>query len=338
VSALERFVAKFSNEGTYIFRKLAALWGTNNQDRQARICHSTTVTGVANTWGYDAMTNSYNDIRNAKTMIIMGGNPAEAHPVSLQHLLEGKELYATPAPDPLPKTGNEGKTLLSVWEKTTIGTSLSPEILSLIRSRFPAVPVPSVPEILLHQAGPKSGLWRLAEMDKKFATPYWAYIWGGGLALARHILNHPEIVAGRAVLDLGAGSGIAGIAAAKSGARHVIAADVDLYAIAAIGLNAAANGVAISAFHGDLTTGSPPEVDVALAGDLFYEEDLAQRVTAFLDRCLRSNIEVLIGDPRRAFLPRTQLQLLAEYPGPDFGAGDPGDLKSNAVFSFKAAQ
>ena len=84
--------AKFSNEGTYIFRKLAAFWGTNNQDHQARICHSTTVSGVANTWGYGAMTNSFNDIRNAKTLIIMGGNPAEAHPVSLQHLLEGKEL------------------------------------------------------------------------------------------------------------------------------------------------------------------------------------------------------------------------------------------------------
>ncbi|MEX1060565.1 MAG: formate dehydrogenase subunit alpha, partial [Methyloceanibacter sp.] len=84
--------AKFSNEGTYLYRKLAAFWGTNNQDHQARICHSTTVTGVANTWGYGAMTNSYNDIRNAKTMVIMGGNPAEAHPVSLQHLLEGKEL------------------------------------------------------------------------------------------------------------------------------------------------------------------------------------------------------------------------------------------------------
>jgi formate dehydrogenase major subunit len=84
--------AKFSNEGTYLFRKLAAFWGTNNQDHQARICHSTTVTGVANTWGYGAMTNSFNDIRNSKTQIIMGGNPAEAHPVSLQHLLEGKEL------------------------------------------------------------------------------------------------------------------------------------------------------------------------------------------------------------------------------------------------------
>jgi formate dehydrogenase major subunit len=84
--------AKFSNEGSYLNRKLAAFWGTNNSDHQARICHSTTVAGVANTWGYGAMTNSYNDIRNAKTMIIMGGNPAEAHPVSLQHLIEGKEL------------------------------------------------------------------------------------------------------------------------------------------------------------------------------------------------------------------------------------------------------
>ena len=84
--------AKFTNEGAYLFRKLGAFWGTNNTDHQARICHSTTVTGVANTWGYGAMTNSFNDIRNSKTQIIMGGNPAEAHPVSLQHLLEGAEL------------------------------------------------------------------------------------------------------------------------------------------------------------------------------------------------------------------------------------------------------
>ena len=84
--------AKFTNEAAYLYRKLAAFWGTNNSDHQARICHSTTVTGVANTWGYGAMTNSYNDIRNSKTILIMGGNPAEAHPVSLQHILEGKEL------------------------------------------------------------------------------------------------------------------------------------------------------------------------------------------------------------------------------------------------------
>jgi formate dehydrogenase major subunit len=84
--------AKFSNESAYLFRKFAAFWGTNNADHQARICHSTTVAGVANTWGFGAMTNSYNDIRRSKTLLIMGGNPAEAHPVSLQHLLTGKEL------------------------------------------------------------------------------------------------------------------------------------------------------------------------------------------------------------------------------------------------------
>ncbi|MDB5509595.1 MAG: formate dehydrogenase, partial [Hyphomicrobiales bacterium] len=84
--------AKFTNEAAYLFRKFGAFWGTNSVDHQARICHSTTVAGVANTWGYGAQTNSYNDIRNAKTMIIMGGNPAEAHPISMQHVLAGKEL------------------------------------------------------------------------------------------------------------------------------------------------------------------------------------------------------------------------------------------------------
>src|SRR3989442_6177519 len=84
--------AKFSNEGGYLFRKFAAFWGTNSIDHQARICHSTTVAGVANTWGYGAMTNSYNDIRNSKTIVFMGSNAAEAHPVSLQHVLTGKEI------------------------------------------------------------------------------------------------------------------------------------------------------------------------------------------------------------------------------------------------------
>ena len=84
--------AKFSNEGAYLYRKFAAFWGTNNVDHQARICHSTTVAGVANTWGYGAMTNSFNDIRRSRTIMIMGGNPAEAHPISLQHVLSGKEM------------------------------------------------------------------------------------------------------------------------------------------------------------------------------------------------------------------------------------------------------
>ncbi len=191
-----------------------------------------------------------------------------------------------------------------------------------------------MPEIRLHKAGPGSGLSRFAQTDKSFDTPYWAYHWGGGLALARHVLDRPERVAERRVLDLGAGSGIVGIAAVMSGASHVTAADVDRYAIVATELNAAANGVIVETFHGDLTTGSPPDVDIVVVGDLFYEARLATRVTAFLDRCLTAGVEVLVGDPWRAFLPRGRLKLLAEYPGGDFGSGG-GDSRGNAVFAFK---
>lgn len=190
-----------------------------------------------------------------------------------------------------------------------------------------------MPEILLHRAGPTSGLWRLAATDEAFATPYWAYDWGGGLALARHVLDHPHTVAGRIVLDLGTGSGIVAIAAAKAGAARVIAADIDRYAITATGLNAAANGVTIATLLGDPTEGSPPDADIVLVGDLFYAADLAERVTRFLDRCLQSNIEVLVGDPWRSFLPQTRLRLIAEYPGQDFGRAQ----TQNAVFAFAAA-
>jgi predicted nicotinamide N-methyase len=235
----------------------------------------------------------------------------------------------------LPKPEKRAKNHDRPLEGAIIDTALSPHILQFIRANFPVNPVASVPELCLHKAGPTSALWRLAEMDEDFATPYWAYDWGGGLALARHILNLPEIVAGRAVLDLGAGSGIVGIAAAKSGAKQVIAADIDRYALAATDLNAAANGVAISTVLDDLTAGSPPAVDVVLVGDLFYEQDLARRVTAFLGRCRQSDVAVLIGDPWRAFLPRTRLQLLAEYPGADFGDRNGGEPRQNAVFTFK---
>ena len=207
-------------------------------------------------------------------------------------------------------------------------------LLTFIRSRLPLVPVPFVPEIHLHKAGPKSGLWQLAEKDEAFGAPYWAHYWGGGLALARHILDHPGTVAGQRVLDLGAGSGIVGIAAAKSGANQVIAADIDRYAIAATRLNAKANGVAVATVCGDLLAELPPAVDVVLVGDLFYEEELAARVTAFLDGCLRAKIAVLVGDPLRAFLPLARLRLLAAYNGTDFGLG--GEPSTSAVFAFGA--
>jgi predicted nicotinamide N-methyase len=203
-----------------------------------------------------------------------------------------------------------------------------------IRINLPPVPVPGVPEITLHKAVPSSRLGTLAAVDPDFASPYWAYHWAGGLALARFVLDHPEHVAGRRVLDLGTGAGLVAIAAAKAGAAAVAAADIDRYAIAALRLNAAHNGVAVSAIEADLTRGAPPAADVVLVGDLFYAPDLAARVIAFLDRCLAANIAVLIGDPWRAHLPTERLTMLAEYMVAETGHAA---TKPSAVFALGPA-
>ena len=205
---------------------------------------------------------------------------------------------------------------------------------NFISANLPLLPVPSIPEIRLHKAGPQSGLWRLAEQDQEFGSPYWAHYWGGGLVLARYLLDRPDAVVGRRVLDLGAGSGIVGIAAAKAGATEVVAADVDPYAIAAMGLNAAINDVTILPVLTDLTKGEPPATDIVCVGDLFYEATLAERVTAFLDRCLQREIDVLIGDPWRTHLPRSRLRLLAKYAVPDFGDAAAG-WRPSGVFAFE---
>jgi len=202
-----------------------------------------------------------------------------------------------------------------------------------ISANLQIAPVPTIPEIRLHRAGPQSGLWRLAEQAPEFGSPYWAHHWGGGLVLARYLLDRPDAVAGRRVLDLGAGSGVVGIAAAKSGATEVVAADVDPYAIAAIGLNTAINGVTILPVLTDLTKGEPPATDIVCVGDLFYEAALAESVTVFLDRCLERGIDVLIGDPWRAHLPHSRLRLLAEYAVPDFGTA--AGSRPSGVFALE---
>lgn len=176
---------------------------------------------------------------------------------------------------------------------------------------------------------------RLADADPDFGSPYWARPWGGGLALARHVLDHPQIVAGKRVLDLGAGSGLVAIAAALAGAGAVLAADVDSYAVTATRLNAAANGVAVEAVRDDLTTGAPLAVDLMLVGDLFYDPALAARVLAYLERCAAAGIAVLIGDPWRASLPTDRLAVVAEYPVADYGDPD-GAARAAAVFTLKA--
>jgi predicted nicotinamide N-methyase len=198
---------------------------------------------------------------------------------------------------------------------------------------MPATPLASIPEIRLHRATPSSGLWRLAGDD----APYWAWPWGGGLALARHVLDHPQIVASQRVLDLGSGSGLVGIAAARCGAKEVLAVDTDPQAAAAMALNAAANGVELRVLIQDLTPGEPPPTDLVLVGDLFYEPTLAERVTAFLDRCLAAGAEVLIGDPGRAWLPRERLSLLADYKIADFGDPAAGAAATSSVFRLGRA-
>jgi predicted nicotinamide N-methyase len=231
-------------------------------------------------------------------------------------------------------------TLLADIDGTGSGLSrLDPAEFILANTRVE--PVPTIPEIRLHTAHEATGLWRLGEPNADGSDPpppYWAFPWAGGLALARHILDRPETVAGRRVLDLGAGSGLVAIAAAKAGAARVIAAEIDAYALAAIDLNAAANGVAAAVEAGDLIAGPPPEVDLVLVGDLFYERELAERVTPFLDRCLAAGIAVLIGDPRRAYLPYARLRLIAEYPVPDVGDVESVAINPSAVFEFLAAR
>ncbi|WP_246687167.1 50S ribosomal protein L11 methyltransferase [Mesorhizobium sp. B2-5-9] len=202
--------------------------------------------------------------------------------------------------------------------------------------------VPALPEIWLYTAHPSSGLRRLVEGDdadsQEPQPPYWAYAWAGGAVLARYVLDHPEIVAGRRVLDLGAGSGIVGIAAGKVGACEVMAAEVDRNGVAALALNAAANGVTITIMGNDITTGPPPAVDLVLAGDVFYGQGVALGMMPFLDRCLAAGIEVLVGDPGRAYLPRSRLRLLAEYKVPDFGEAKDAALKPSAVFRLQPEQ
>ena len=215
---------------------------------------------------------------------------------------------------------------------------------TFIKANMRLVPVPALPEIQFYTAHPGSGLRRLVEPEDENDAedspepqpPYWAYAWAGGTVLARYVLDRPTTVAGRRVLDLGAGSGIVGIAAAKAGAREVIAAEIDRNGVAALGLNAAANGVAITVIGKDITTGSPPAIDLVLAGDVFYGQDVAWRVIPFLDRCLAAGIEVLVGDPGRAYLPRSRLRLLAEYEVPDFGQTKGTASEPSGVFRFEA--
>ena len=187
---------------------------------------------------------------------------------------------------------------------------MTPE--DFIKTNAALVAPPLVPEIKLHLATEVVPLWRATEEELAeigVPPPYWAFAWAGGQALARYVLDHPELVAGKRVLDIGAGSGLVGLAAARAGAATVLAADIDAFSCAAIRLNASANGCDIAVTQDDLI-GAPLAWDVILVGDLFYERPLAERLLAWLGPL---SVPALLGDPGRNYFPKTQVEKLASY-------------------------
>ena len=177
-------------------------------------------------------------------------------------------------------------------------------------------PVPGLEEVRLHLADAALPLWHAVQIetdDPDAALPYWAFAWAGGLAIGRYLRDHPETVAGRRVFDLASGSGLCAIASMQAGAAEATGVDIDSFAAAAIELNARANGHRVSVVGRDVLDEEPPEVDVILAGDCWYEAGLAGRVMPWLRQARDRGIDVLVGDPGRRYLPTDKLVELASY-------------------------
>ena len=211
--------------------------------------------------------------------------------------------------------------------------------VAFIRAETRLRPVPHAPEISLHVADEATELWQKTEDELGeigLAPPFWAFAWAGGQALARYILDHPETVRGQRVLDFASGSGLVAIAAMKAGAAEVTACDIDPFAIAAIGINAEANGVSVTALQADIV-GQEGGWDTVLAGDICYERDLAARVTDWLLTLSRRGATVLIGDPGRSYLPKDRLETLAVYQVPVTRTLEDSDIKKSSVWRFRKA-
>jgi len=191
-------------------------------------------------------------------------------------------------------------------EVTTRGTGLD---------RLRLADVPFVPEVRLHLAEDATVWWARMEAhaEARLEPPFWASAWAGGRAVARYVLDNPQTVAGLNVLDLASGSGLIAIAASKAGAATVTANDIDPYAIAAITLNARANDVKLVTSHADLLDGDGGDVDMMLAGDVFYTPAVAERMLAFVERVAARGVQVLIGDPGRGHLPEDRFETVARY-------------------------
>ena len=196
---------------------------------------------------------------------------------------------------------------------------------------------PHVPEIRLHLAAEAHDLWQRTEEELAeigLPPPFWAFAWAGGQGLARYVLDHPETVVGKSVLDFASGSGLVAIAALKAGAKKVLAADIDPFCGAATALNAQANGVALAFTGADLLDAPPPPVELICAGDVCYERPMAERVLAWLGAARANGTRVLIGDPQRAYFPREGLTLLAEYRVPTTRELEDQEIKRTCVWAL----
>ncbi|GAA4902516.1 putative nicotinamide N-methyase [Actinomycetospora succinea] len=193
---------------------------------------------------------------------------------------------------------------------------------------------PLVPEITLLLADDIHRTW--SALDEE-APPFWAFAWVGGQALARHVLDHPELVRGRRVLDLASGSGLVAIAAARAGAAAVIASDTDARSRAAVGLNAALNDVVVEVV-GDVLDGSDTgeelDVDLVLAGDVFYEQPMARHVERFCDEASAAGVDVVVGDPGREYLPRRRVTALGRYEVTGTADLEGGATTTTTVYRF----
>ena len=217
-----------------------------------------------------------------------------------------------------------------------IEQTLAGRIAFILENTRPQAP-PHTPELVLRLADEITPIWRLTEealAEIGLPPPFWAFAWAGGQALARYVLDNPDLVAGRRVIDFASGSGIVGIAAMKAGAAHVLAADIDLFCGAALALNAEANGVLVDFTDQDLLDAPAPGAEVILAGDICYEKPLADRVMAWLAAARARGAQVLIGDPGRSYFPREGLVKLAEYQVPTTRELEDREVKRTAVWTL----
>ena len=210
-------------------------------------------------------------------------------------------------------------------------------LLEFIRTHTVPAPVPFVPEITLWQADEPIALWEQTEAGGvEQPPPFWAFAWAGGQALARYVLDHPDLVTGRSVLDLATGSGLVAVAAAKAGATPVTANDIDPFSLAAATANAALNDVPVATIEDDLLDGPPEEYRVILAGDVFYSREMAARVLPFLRRAAYRGCLVLVGDPGRAYLVSDGLVQQAVYDVPVIEALESVPIRRTTVWQVLA--